>query len=107
MTTLVTENMALLAGAPAQFPPGSKITLQTVGSRAAEPSTFSVESMELLSLPGGEQNTLRLTRQPRREYDQKIELWLAPALQYLPARIRLTQTNGDFIDQQWRATTSP
>ena len=55
----------------------------------------------------GSLDTLKLTRAPRREYDQKVEIWLAPALSYLPSRIRITQTSGDFIDQQWRATAGP
>jgi hypothetical protein len=29
-----------------------------------------------------------------------VELWLAPALGYLPARILWTQANGDVVDQQ-------
>jgi hypothetical protein len=81
--------------------------MQAVGTRTAEPWLFTVEAQEKLYLPGGTLDTLKLARQPRREYDQKVEIWLAPALSYLPARIRITQTNGDFIDQQWRATGRP
>ena len=43
-------------------------------------------------------------RNPRQAYDQKVEVWLAPQLGYLPARIRITETNGDSIDQQWSAS---
>ena len=98
---------SMVAGEPGRYPPGSTVTLQTVGTRFAEPWPFLVETQERLSLPGGALDTLKFTRQPRREYDQKVEIWLAPALSYLPARIRITQTSGDFIDQQWRATTGP
>ena len=90
-----------------RYPPGSMISMQTVGTRIAEPWTFTIDAAETLTLPGGEQQSLRLTRLPRREYDQKVEIWLAPALAYLPARIRITQSNGDFIDQQWRSTETP
>jgi len=98
---------AMVGGEPGRYPPGTTITVQTVSSRTAEPWTFSVEAPEQLLLPGGDQSTLKLTRLPRREFDQKVELWLAPELAYLPARIRITQTSGDFIDQQWRATSVP
>jgi hypothetical protein len=27
-------------------------------------------------------------------------MWLAPALQHLPVRLRVTQANGDVADQQ-------
>lgn len=98
---------SMLAGEPGRYPTGAAISMQAVGTRIAEPWTFSVDAEETLTLPGGTQQTLRLTRLPRRDFDQKVELWLAPALGYLPARIRITQHNGDFIDQQWRSTSKP
>ena len=78
-----------------------------MGTRSAEPWVFTVEADEKLQLPGGELDTLKLARNPRKEYDQKVEIWLAPKLAYLPVRIRITQTNGDFVDQQWRSTGTP
>jgi hypothetical protein len=98
---------SLLAGAPARYPAGSAIELQAVGPRDAALWRFTVDGPETLQLPGGEQATLKLTRASGQSYDLKVELWLAPALGMLPARIRLTQDNGDFIDQQWRASEAP
>ena len=49
----------------------------------------------------------RLQRLPRKDYDQKAELWVAPTLGYLPVRIQLTQANGDFADLQLRSTSAP
>lgn len=98
---------SLFAGAPARYPAGSTLELQAVGTREASLWRFTVEGPEQLHLPGGEQATLKLTRPPAHPYDLKAELWLAPALGYLPARIRLSQDNGDFVDQQWRATEAP
>lgn len=96
---------AILAGNPAGFPAGSTISIYTVGPRDADTWTFRVEGEEKMVLPYGELNTLKLTRQPRREFDQKVELWYAPSLGYLPVRSRITQQNGDFIDQQLSAIT--
>lgn len=98
---------SLLAGAPARYPAGSSIELQAVGPRDAALWRFTVDGPQTLQLPGGEQATLKLTRAPGQSYDLKVELWLAPALDYLPARIRLTQDNGNYIDQQWRASEAP
>lgn len=95
----------MLAGNPAKFPPGTTISIYTVGPRDADTWTFVVEAEEKLNLPYGEVSTLKLARQPRREFDQKIELWYAPALGYLPVRTRITQQNGDFIDQRLSAVT--
>ena len=93
----------MLAGEPGRFAPGTSISLYTVGPRDADTWTFLVEAEEQLELPVGPLRTLKLTRQPRREYDQKVEIWFAPALGYLPVRSKVTQHSGDFIDQQLRA----
>jgi hypothetical protein len=90
----------MLAGNPALFPVGSTLSMYTVGPRDADTWTFLVEAEENLTLPFGEMATLKLTRQPRREFDQKVEIWYAPSLGYLPVRNKITQSNGDFIDQQ-------
>ena len=97
----------MLAGNPSGFPPGSTISTLTVGPRAADNWTFVVEGPELLALPFGETATVKLSRQPRRDYDQKVEIWFAPALDYLPVRNRITQANGDFVDQQLSDLTRP
>ncbi|MNT86799.1 hypothetical protein D3C72_2271350 [compost metagenome] len=66
-----------------------------------------MEAPETLDLPAGATATLKLQRMPRKDYDQKAELWVAPALGYLPVRIRLTQANGDFADLQLRSSSAP
>jgi len=98
---------AMLAGEPDKYPAGTTISTQTVGPRAAETWVVTVEGEEKLKLPGGDLATVKLVRNPRREYDQKAELWLAPSMGYLPVRMRITQPNGDYVDQQWRATEVP
>jgi hypothetical protein len=95
---------AMLAGDPARYPPGTNLTIQTIGPREADAWLFTVGAEETLSLPAGEIRALKLTRNPRHDYDRRMELWLAPAIGYLPARVRLTQSNGDVVDQQLLAT---
>lgn len=98
---------ALLAAAPERFPTGTRISIGTVGARTLDVWSFSVEGEETLHLSSGALNALKLQRLPRRDYDQKAELWLAPTLGYLPARIRITQANGDFADLQLRSHAAP
>jgi hypothetical protein len=95
---------AMIAGKPKNFGPGTTISVQTASTRDAEVWQFTVEGEESLQLAGGELRAIKLIRTPRKEFDQKIELWLAPALDYAPARLRLTQPNGDWVDQQWSST---
>lgn len=102
--SVLVQLATLIASDPGGYPQATTITLQTAGPREASPWLFTVQASETLTLPGGEQATLKLVRLPRRDYDQKVEVWLAPALGYLPARIRITEHNGDYIDQRWLAS---
>jgi hypothetical protein len=90
----------MLAAKPQDFPPGSSITFLTIGPREADTWTFVIEPEEKLDLMGAPMAALKLTRKPRKEFDQKVEIWFAPSLGYLPVRNRITQPSGDFIDQQ-------
>ena len=90
----------MLAANPAGFPSGSNITFLTIGPREADTWTFIVEAEENLELMNAPMAALKLTRKPRKEFDQKVEIWFAPSLSYLPVRSRITQHGGDFIDQQ-------
>lgn len=90
----------MLAGQPESFPVGSVISMVTVGPRDADGWSFLVEAAEKISLPAGQMDTLKLARQPRKENDQTVEIWYAPALGYLPVRSKITEPNGDFFDQQ-------
>lgn len=92
---------ALLEARPQAYPPGTKIDMQVAGTGSAEVWTFKVESAaEPLNLPAGELPAIRLYRPPQLEYDNALEVWLAPQLHHLPVRIRITQKNGDVADQQ-------
>ena len=98
---------AMVAGDPLGFPIGATVDIQTAGPRDAEHWIFAVEREEMLNLPGGQVPSLKLIRKPGKDYDQTVELWLAPELAYLPARIRITFANGDYLDQQWRSSSTP
>jgi len=95
---------ALIAADPSHYPTATTLSFQAVGPRDAETWLFTVGGMETLILPGGELPALKLVRAPRKESDQKLEMWLAPALGYLPARIKITEPNGDTLDQKWLST---
>ncbi|UUZ65168.1 DUF3108 domain-containing protein [Polaromonas sp. P1-6] len=66
-----------------------------------------MEAEEKINLPFGELATIKLTSQPRREFDQKAEIWYAPSLGYLPVRNKITRFNGEFIDQQLSDVMKP
>ncbi|MBX9937129.1 MAG: DUF3108 domain-containing protein [Burkholderiaceae bacterium] len=91
---------ALLAANPERYTTGTRIQIATAGGRSASPWAFRIEGSETLDLPVGSLPALKLQRLPQdaNDNEQRSELWLAPSLGYLPARIQLTQNNGDFVD---------
>ena len=89
---------AMIAAAPDRYPPGTKISFTTIGPRNADRWIFTVGEKEVLDLPAGPTPALRLQKLPRHERDVQADLWLGTEKQYLPVRLRLTQTNGDFAE---------
>jgi hypothetical protein len=97
----------MLAGNPAEFVPGNSITLYTVGPTQADTWTFLVEAEEALTVSTGNIPTLKLSRKPRGDFDQKVEVWFAPSLDYLPVKSRITEQNGDFVEQSLDSVIRP
>jgi hypothetical protein len=105
--SVVLQLSSLLAADPTRFPAGTMLSFQTVSQREAQVWHFLVEKEEMLQLPFGEMNAIKLNRMPRREFDQQIEIWFAPTLSYLPVRLRITNANGDFVDQLLSTVEKP
>ncbi len=100
--------LAAMWGAnPGRFAPGLQLPFQAVGPRTSENWVFLVGATERLKIDGRELPATKLTRERSGDYDTRVELWLAPALDYLPARIRLTQSNGDEVDMLWSRSEKP
>ncbi|CUA91786.1 DUF3108 domain-containing protein [Comamonas thiooxydans] len=94
---------ALMAAAPDKYPPGTLIELTTSSARSAVRWQFRVGASEALELPFGGVMALRLDKLPgKSSSDQRGSVWLAPSMQYLPVRIKLTQGQDDFVDLQLR-----
>lgn len=105
--SVILQLAAQIAGNPGQYAPATTVTVQVVGARDADTWLFTVGEEESLSLAGGEQRALKLVRNPRLAFDQKVELWLATQLDYMPVRLKITEANGDFIDQKWLSIEAP
>ncbi len=95
----------MLAGQPERFVAGTHVPVYTASARGADIWAFVVKETETLNLPAGTMPAIKLTRQSRRDHEQLVELWFAPTLSYWPVRIKLTQANGDFVDQQLAGAT--
>lgn len=92
--SMLVQLASRLAAEPQHYAAGQMMAMPVANADELERWIFEVQSTELLTLPIGELEAIKLTRRPRRAFDQMVELWLAPAQQYLPVRIRLTDSSG-------------
>lgn len=98
--SLFLQIASLLQARPQAYASGQTIEMQVAGTGDADIWRFEVGDEVRLSLPAGEVRARLLKRLPRKEFDSTVEMWLAPDLQHLPVRLRVTQSNGDVADQQ-------
>ena len=105
--SVVLQLSTLLAGEPERYPSGTMLSIPTVSQQDVEVWSLLVEKEESLALPYGTVLALKLSRVPRNPTDQRIEMWFAPSLNYLPVRLRLTNADGDQVDQQLKSLTKP
>ena len=96
---------AMFAAAPRALPGGYADQRPTVSSARPTPGCLPWAHRRR-STAHGPMRAVPLQRLPRRDYDQKAQLWLAPELGYLPVRIRITQANGDFAELNLRRSTA-
>ena len=105
--SLFVQLAAAMAGTPDLRSLGQTLSFQVVSAKQAEVWTFAVQGKEKITTPLGDLDSLKLHRVPRNEYDQKIDMWLSPAHGYLPARLRITQANGDVIEETLKSLGKP
>jgi outer membrane biosynthesis protein TonB len=96
--SMMLQLAGIVGGNPAQVQSQGSVQLQVAGTDEADLWVFSVEGMETIVLPAGTTTALHLLRAPRKEFDRRVELWLAPTLNYMPVRFKQTEQNGDTLD---------
>ncbi len=92
---------SLFAGNPERIAVGSVIRVQVVSSDLAETWDIRYDGLETVQLSSGLVPAHKLTRNARREFDRKLELWLAPSLGFMPVRILQSAPDApseDFFD---------
>jgi hypothetical protein len=91
----------ILGGDPERYKTGDLIHMQVAGLDSAEDWEFSLQGTSDITLPTANMQALKLSRSPRNEFDQRLEIWLSPQLGYLPIRIRQSSAvapNEDYFD---------
>ncbi|WP_229429703.1 MULTISPECIES: DUF3108 domain-containing protein [unclassified Massilia] len=101
----VTWQLAAVARAAGdKFKPGTSWPFFVAGRRDAETWTFKVVRREKLRTGLGELETVMLTREPLDDgRDQTLSVWLAPARDWYPVKLRFTEGEKENIEQTIRA----
>jgi hypothetical protein len=101
--SMVMQLASLVRGDPAAYQPG--VTRQFFVADSDSGENWPVETIgdETIRTAQGYLDTRHFKRLPRREGDRRrIDVWLAPSLGWLPARILQTEPNGTQFELVWR-----
>ncbi len=91
---------AVARAAPDKFVPGSEWTFFVAGRRDAEQWTFKVVRHDSVRTGLGAVDAVHLVRLPPPDSkDQKLDIWLAPAYEWYPVRVRFTDSDDEFVEQ--------
>ena len=79
--------------------PGAVLDVLVAGVRDAERWKIEVIGEETVDLDTGAARVWHLVRAPRSgTHDKRIDIWLAPAQQWYPVKLRYTEQSGDTLD---------
>lgn len=91
---------ALARAQPDKFTPGSEWTLFVAGRKDAQVWVFKVVRREKIASGLGEIETVHLSKAPTPDNrDQTVDIWLAPGNEWYPVQLRISEDEGEFIEQ--------
>ncbi|GAB5098326.1 hypothetical protein YK56LOC_40430 [Caballeronia sp. HLA56] len=100
--SVVMQLSSLVRGSPDQYKPGVTRQFSVADNDSNEVWALETVGDENVQSRGGFTTARHFTRLPRREGDKrKLDIWLAPALGWLPVRILQTEPNGMQIEMLW------
>ena len=92
---------AMARAAPGKFVTGSEWRMFVAGRRDAEAWVFKVAKSEKLRTPMGQVDAVHLVKTPAGDAkEQQIDIWLAPAHEWYPVKIRFSDNDGDDVVEQ-------
>lgn len=98
--SVIWQLIGVARAAGARFKPGSEWRFFVAGQRDAEPWLFRVEKSEKVRTALGELNAVHVVRAPPPDdKGQRLDIWLAPSMEWYPARLRFTDPDQEFIEQ--------
>jgi hypothetical protein len=99
-SSAIWQLISIARAAPDRFKAGSEWRFVVAGQRDAEPWSFKVIAAETIPTELGELRTVHVRRAPPPDQKgQQLDIWLAPSLEWYPARLRFVEASGDVIEQ--------
>jgi Protein of unknown function (DUF3108) len=106
--SVVMQLSSLVRGAPDSYKPGVVRQFSVADNDSNEIWPIETVGDENVQTADGNVQARHFTRLPRREGDRRrLDIWLAPALSWLPVRILQTEPNGMQIEMLWRGKLQP
>ncbi|MGU7771394.1 DUF3108 domain-containing protein [Burkholderia sp. MR1-5-21] len=100
--SLLMQLAGLVRGNPDAYKPGVTQQFFVVDNNSGEAWPITVIGDEQVQTAAGFVATRHFMRLPRRDGDtRRIDMWLAPSLGWLPARLVQTEPNGTQIELLW------
>lgn len=101
--SMVMQLASLVRGDPATYKPGVTRQFFVVDNDSGENWPVETIGDETIRTAQGYLETRHFKRLPRHDGDlRRIDVWLAPSLGWLPARILQTEPNGTQFELVWR-----
>jgi hypothetical protein len=101
--SVVMQLSTLVRGSPDTYKPGVVRQFSVADNDSNEIWPIETVGDENVQTADGNIQARHFTRLPRREGDRRrLDIWLAPALGWLPVRILQTEPNGMQIEMLWR-----
>jgi len=98
--SVVWQLLSLARTTPTKFSAGSKRKLLVVGPHDSDTWIFEVKKTQRIQTGLGEVDAIPINRLASENPDaQSMEIWLAPSLDWYPVKIRISEKNGDYVEQ--------
>jgi len=106
--SVVMQLSSLVRGSPDTYKPGVVRQFSVADNDSNEIWPIETVGDENVQTADGNVEARHFTRLPRRDGDRRrLDIWLAPALGWLPVRILQTEPNGMQIEMLWRGKLQP
>ncbi|MDN7890826.1 DUF3108 domain-containing protein [Burkholderia cepacia] len=100
--SMLMQLSGLVRGNPSAYKPGVTQQFFVIDNNSGETWPITVISDEQVQTQAGIIGARHFMRLPRRDGDtRRIDMWLAPSLGWLPARLVQTEPNGAQIELLW------